>query len=352
MNEVKNLYKFQIEDLLECFKFVKNFHLEPTKSSRGRTNQGKRGFGGELDAWIPGKLVEIGTCKILENYSKDKTFIPDFKIYSNFEVGQRSDPDITEIIDKGQRRDPNTFIEIKRSSPDDDWMGPRMHQFVGKQNGYMIHSSIYFKDNKGPKEKDVIASALQELISINSFDLSEFSKFSDLECKIEYIYSFQDVLESGHLFEAGDIIPKTDIYQSANIIKKDGGYRKGFELIEEFNGDYNLKMRWDNKPEYKTYSDWFVQGKFKKFINTSNKREYIHSISDVNMFNKVLGKFKLEDNTSYKFWFENKLGKRAGKDVTKSIDDYWFTKKRLDELIHDKEIKSIEENLIAIALEI
>ena len=148
MNEVKNLYKFQIEDLLECFKFVKNFHLEPTKSSRGRTNQGKRGFGGELDAWIPGKLVEIGTCKILENFSKDKTFIPDFKIYSNFEVGQRSDPDITEIIDKGQRRDPNTFIEIKRSSPDDDWMGPRMHQFVGKQNGYMIHSSIYFKDNK------------------------------------------------------------------------------------------------------------------------------------------------------------------------------------------------------------
>ena len=111
-------------------------------------------------------------------------------------------------------------------------------------------------------------------------------------------------------------------------------------------------MKWDNKPEYKTYSDWYVQGKFKKFINTSNKREYIHSISDVNMFNEVLGKFKLEDNTSYKFWFENKLGKRAGKDVTKSIDDYWFTKKRLDELIHDKEIKSIEENLIAIALEI
>ena len=58
MNEVKNLYKFQIEDLLECFKFVKNFHLEPTKSSRGRTNQGKRGFGGELDAWIPGKLCD------------------------------------------------------------------------------------------------------------------------------------------------------------------------------------------------------------------------------------------------------------------------------------------------------
>ena len=22
-----------------------------------------------------------------------------------------------------------------------------------KQNGYMIHSSIYFKDNKGPKKK-------------------------------------------------------------------------------------------------------------------------------------------------------------------------------------------------------
>ena len=60
-------------------------------------------------------------------------------------------------------------------------------------------------------------------------------------------------------------------FKDNDIVKKDGGYRKGFELIEEFNGDYNLKMRWDNKPEYKTYSDWYVQGKFKKFINTSNK---------------------------------------------------------------------------------
>ena len=42
MNEVKNLYKFQIEDLLECFKFVKNFHLEPTKSSRGKNESGKK----------------------------------------------------------------------------------------------------------------------------------------------------------------------------------------------------------------------------------------------------------------------------------------------------------------------
>ena len=352
MTTSSNLYNFQTEDLLECFKFVKNFHLEPSKSNRGRTNQGKRNFGGELDAWLPGKLVEIGTCKILEKFSTDKTYVPDFKIYSNFEVGKRSDPDITEIIDNGAPRKPNTFIEIKRSSPEDDWMGPRMHQFIGKQSGYMIHTSIYFNDKKGPKERDIIASALQKLISINSFDLSEFSDFEDLECKIEYIYSFQDVLEKGHLFKAGDIIPKTDIYKSVNIIKKDGGFRKGFELIEECSGDYNFKMKWDDKSEYKTYSDWQVQGKFKRFINLSNNKEYIHSISNVNMFNDVLGKFKLKDNESYKFWFENKLGKRDGVDLTKNIDDYWFTKKRLDELIQDKQINSVEENIFSISKEI
>ena len=68
----KNEYRFKDEDLLTAIDFVKNYHLEPTKGLRGRTNQGKIGFGGELDEWIPGKLVEIGVCRILENFSNGK----------------------------------------------------------------------------------------------------------------------------------------------------------------------------------------------------------------------------------------------------------------------------------------
>ena len=59
-------YKFADNDLIKVIEFVKNYHLEPTKGNRGRTNQGKRSFGGELDEWMPGKLVEIGVCRILE----------------------------------------------------------------------------------------------------------------------------------------------------------------------------------------------------------------------------------------------------------------------------------------------
>ena len=55
----KNIYKFSEDDLAEVLTFLKDYHLNPTKGLRGRTNQGKRGFGGELDEMLPGKLLEI-----------------------------------------------------------------------------------------------------------------------------------------------------------------------------------------------------------------------------------------------------------------------------------------------------
>ena len=88
MDNKKNIYKFSDDDLSIALDFVKNYHLNPTKGLRGRTNQGKRSFGGELDEWIPGKLLEIAVCRILEKYSKDKKLSPDFEIYSDHEVGE------------------------------------------------------------------------------------------------------------------------------------------------------------------------------------------------------------------------------------------------------------------------
>lgn len=67
------------------------------------------------------------------------------------------------------------------------------------------------------------------------------------------------------------------------------------------------------------------------------------------MFSKVFGYYKLVDKKTYKFFFKNKLGKRSGKDIFKSIDDYWFSKKRLDELLDKKEIKNTLSSLIYIA---
>ena len=61
-------YSFSTEDINKAFNFVVSYHLNPTKGQRGRTNTGMRGFGGELDEFIPGKLVEIAFCKILEKF--------------------------------------------------------------------------------------------------------------------------------------------------------------------------------------------------------------------------------------------------------------------------------------------
>ena len=70
------------------------------------------------------------------------------------------------------------------------------------------------------------------------------------------------------------------------------------------------------------------------------------------MFSKVFGYYKLDDKKTYKFFFKNKLVKRSGKDVFKSIDDYWFSKKRLDELLDKKEIRNTQTTLIYIAKKI
>ena len=62
-------YSFEIDDFLECITFAYNYHMFEGKGARGRTSQGKRGFGGELDEFVPGKLCEVAVTKIIENYS-------------------------------------------------------------------------------------------------------------------------------------------------------------------------------------------------------------------------------------------------------------------------------------------
>ena len=57
-------------------------------------------------------------------------------------------------------------------------------------------------------------------------------------------------------------------------------------------------------------------------------------------------------NSTHRFYFKNTLGKQGNKDVYKSIDDYWFSKKRLDELLNSNEIMDAEFNIKKIASEI
>ena len=89
---MENIYNFTDDDLIDILGFVRDYHLNPTKRSQGRTNQGKRGFYGEIDAFLTGKLCEIATYKIIEKYSSNKKLLIDLEIYSDSEVGKKQGP--------------------------------------------------------------------------------------------------------------------------------------------------------------------------------------------------------------------------------------------------------------------
>ena len=110
------IYNFTKEDIKEVIDFCKNYHLEETKRNSGRTGSGPRSFGGEIDAFGPGKLNEIGISKIISKISHKKCLI-DNEIYSNYQVGQNVKPDIIKIEENNIGRDPNLYIEIKPLSP-------------------------------------------------------------------------------------------------------------------------------------------------------------------------------------------------------------------------------------------
>ena len=92
------IYSFNKNDIKEVINFCKNYHLEETKRNTGRTGSGPRSFGGEIDAFGPGKLNEIGISKIISKISGKECSI-DNEIYSNYQVGQNVKPDIIKIKD-------------------------------------------------------------------------------------------------------------------------------------------------------------------------------------------------------------------------------------------------------------
>ena len=67
------------------------------------------------------------------------------------------------------------------------------------------------------------------------------------------------------------------------------------------------------------------------------------------MFNEVFGLYELLSDHTYQFYFKNTLGKQGDKDIFKAIDDYWFSKRRLEELLKNNDILSTDSTLKLIA---
>ncbi len=341
-------YTFTEEDLAVVLNFVRDYHLEPTKGSRGRTNQGKRGFGGELDEILPGKLIELACCKILQRYASNKELKPDFNIYPNHDKKVKNDPDITYVkdLEKNIERDPNTFIEIKRLESNSRWMGPRTDQLKENNSGYMIHASIEFDDNNNNKQQDIIGSILSKLISTNRYNLEAFSSSENLIVKIEYIYSIEYLRSKGHFFPKGCIIPDTDLFGSTfPLYTQNGKIRSGLEIKQEYDGNkIIIKMKHENSEKEFTFADFIITGIFTIGL-TKMKNEIIYAHTDLYIFSEVFGSFTIKSGDTRKFYFKDLSGSPGGK----NIDDYWFSRKRLDELIQKNELASIEDSIKEIA---
>ena len=100
-----------------------------------------------------------------------------------------------------------------------------------------------------------------------------------------------------------------------------------------------------------SFCDWEISGNC-QILNDKTGKEFIYAIEDTKMFSKVFGTFKIPKGETNRFYFKNTLGKNGGKDVFKSIDDYWFSKRRLDELLLLSEISNTESAIKKIAQDI
>ena len=345
-------YRFTKKELERVLKYCVGYALDETKQSRDRTTGVVRSFGGELDANIPGKLLEIATCRILERFCSDKNLDSDFLIHSTKEVGQKKDPDITQVLQNNKKRKPKVFIEIKRHTDTDMWLGPRKTQLKGFQekwenmSGYMIHCRIGFADNNNKKQRDITGAILREYIKDREFNLANFSKFCDLEAEILFAYSFDDLEGRGHLFKKGFIIPKTDIETTHSLINSDQSMRKDHEIIATYtdqNIDLPIKIKNNLMPH--DFGSFNAEGSFHHIVNSKTKNEYITCVSDVVLSNHIFGKFYLQRSLSYKFFIDWSF-------ESKSSDDIWFSVRGLEQKISNSEMRNTEEVLKMIGKEI
>ena len=352
------VYSFTKEDIIEVIKFCKNYHLEETKRNTGRTGSGPRSFGGEIDAFGPGKLNEIGISSIISNLSNKKCFV-DNEIYSNYQVGQNVKPDITKVEEENKARDPKLYIEIKPFFQNDDWLGMRADQIDSIERihankldkTYLIFGEIFYDDNKNQKERDFLGAFLKSALMNDDYSFDEFSNITDIKCKIHFAFSLNNLKKFGHFYPRGGIIPKTSFLPAKQIFKKDGSLWKGKKEISHLKDNVKINAK-TLKGETLDYSEFELHGDVLLIGDEKDKnKQYLYFNDDGNIANEYFGRFSFKKGDAIFFNIINKLeGLQGG--GKKNIDDWWFTVNRLKQLIKDNTISDVQTTIKKIAEEI
>lgn len=346
-------YKFNRKDVGDVIKFCRDYHLEITKQSSGRTGSGPRGFGGEIDEFGPGKLAEIAVAKLLSIAGKKKCTI-DNQIYSNSKVGETTIPDIVRVIEKKfSSRLPNLYIEIKTLPESSQWLGIRSDQLdsilrtsnINLDQIFLVFAEVYFQDNKNRKQRDFLGAFLKSLSIQYPVSFQNFSNLKDLRCKIRYIVSIKDLRKFGHEFKTGDIVPEID-FANKKIFNKDGKLAKGYTLFKSSPRTNSLQAVSLDGNIY-SYGKFKIKGQIQVIKKNGSEKTYLKMLTNTLIENDYFGSFHFNKGEIINFNIKNKLKGQRGGEV-KKISDWWIYRKKLDNLILDQKISPINESITKI----
>jgi len=340
----QSIYEFNAEDVNDVIQFCRDYHLDVTKQAMGRTGSGPRGLGGEIDAFGPGKLNEIGISKLISIYDK-KICKVDNQIYSNYEVGLKTIPDIVSVIENNKVRKPNLYIEIKNISENDHWLGIHSDQLnailknskIGISEIYLIFGQIYFEDLKNRKQQDFLGSFLNSYLGASNINFKQFSNLKDLKCKINYILSISDLYKFGHEFQQGDIIPELNFKEAKQVFRSDGRLWKGLKLDKIYEGNKTITALGINGENYE-YGKFQIKGSAQLIRSSNKSRHYLSFLENSILENDFFGRLEFNKGEVIFFNVVNMLAGLQGSKV-KNKSDWWISRRKLDQLIARGEVK-------------
>ena len=332
------------EDMLnQALNFAIDYDVSGKKYEQGRTSGQARGLGGIIDSFVPGKVIELAVCEILNKISTDKACSADFGVREKQDF---SEPDIATVTENSAERKPKVNVETKNSAENYRWVGVYDSQFSTLLEGqpdldkiYFVFCSIRRKD--ASKNGDLLGALLKS----KDFLPGKFASYESLDnffIQIDNVLTGRELKEKGQYFPSGMILPDDEILaERRSPYRQDGSLGKGFKKLMTINGKKKLptkKITW-----IKQFGETYCEGRCEVFLKTGVRKGeptdpslYLHCLGDVVVDNEFLGKFPVSPGT-----YSLKVRSVSGR--PKSSDDWWVAKRNIDSVVGATTIKRVRE---------
>lgn len=330
-----------MESLEKSFDFAVKFHLDPKKGQTNRTTGQTRGLGGVVDSFLRGKVIEQAVVGILKTLNHKKDCHLDLEVHD----ADDTDPDIISITEKGKKRLPKVFIEIKNSGEGDRWMGLHEEQFetikknkiVGSkmEKIFIVYASIKNKKTSNGKKDDLMGVYLKNKLKAEEY--KEFSDVSDLYVEVVSVMSAEELLKKGTRFEKGYYFYEAEIFREVDVKYKN---RKNVNQTK-VKGNVLPKFRYDKKYPYPDkFGDITCRGSIELYEKNNEKsnRMYVHCLTDVAVSNEVIGNFFLKKDHLYEY-----MPKTLNRNPVLNRNNIWIAKRNVDSIIKKSPSERMKE---------